>query len=563
MNAITLPTRSTRGIHSRALRWPILSPEALALAASTFFTLFLNHAFWRAVIATGDLHGPTGWLSLMSLVVLIIALHAFLLLLLLWPGITKPVVCVLLMISSVAAHYMTRFPIYLDADMLRNVLHTDGREASELLSLSMLPSVLLLGVLPSLVVWRTRIKRRPMLRAIAIRGCWLTLVAVVAAGSAMASYQDLSALMRSHHQLRYLVTPANYLVALAGALSDQRATITARAAVGEDARVAVRSKQAKPRLLILVVGETVRAQNWGLNGYMRQTTPELARIQPVNFSTVTACGSSTEVSLPCMFSVYGRANYDETRIRHSDSLLHILDRAGIATQWRDNQTGCKGVCEGLPFITYRTGSNRNDCPGEECMDEVMLSDLAEEIARHRGDTVLVLHQLGNHGPSYYKRYPPQFRQYEPTCDSDDLGDCSQEEIVNAYDNAVLYTDAFVARAIRLLERQSSHDAALIYVSDHGESLGEAGLYLHGLPYAIAPKTQLQVPLTIWISPELLRSRAIDMECLRKRTAQPASHDNLFHSVLGLMEVQTRVHVDDLDLFAGCDGKNARTALHVP
>lgn len=534
------------------LAWrPAITVERLALYAALFFSLTANTVFWREVIATGDLHGPRGLLSGLSLFALVTSLHAVLLLALLARRTAKPVLIVLLMTTASATWFMGRYTIYLDSDMMRNVLHTDAREASELLSPALWPWLLWYGALPALLLSRVRIVRRPMLRAIAVRLAWLSASAAIAAGSALLSFQDLAALMRNHHDLRHLVTPGNYLVALATVLAADGRASGPREPVGTDARGAPTMPGVRPRLLVLVVGETLRAQNWGLNGYRRQTTPELARLDPINFTDVTACGSSTEVSLPCMFSPYGRAHYDEARIARSESLLHVLDHAGIATQWRDNQSGCKGVCDGLPYLSFQRGKDGTGCAGESCLDEVMLDGLEEEIARHPGDLVLVLHQLGNHGPSYHKRYPARLERYVPACGSDDLGDCSREEIVNAYDNAVLYTDRFLAQAIRRLATQSSHDAALVYVSDHGESLGENGFYLHGMPYAIAPQTQLKVPMAVWLSPELARSRGIDAACLRRRAAQPASHDHLFHSVLGLLQVRTNAYVPALDLFAGC------------
>jgi lipid A ethanolaminephosphotransferase len=388
-----------------------------------------------------------------------------------------------------------------------------------------------------------------------VRGACLLAAAAVATASALVSFQDLSALMRNHRELRHLITPGNYLVSLAVVLTDHDRKPASRTPVGRDAHVAARPAGARPRVLVLVIGETQRAQNWGLNGYARQTTPQLARIDPVNFRDVTACGTSTEVSLPCMFSPYGRARYDKARIEGSESLLHVLDHAGIAVRWRDNQSGCKGVCAGLPFVAFQQGKGARDCDGESCLDEVMLDGLAAEIAQQPGDIVVVLHQLGNHGPGYHRRYPPRLRRYTPTCDSDDLGDCSRAQIVNSYDDAVLYTDEFLARTIRLLAAQTDHDAALIYVSDHGESLGERGLYLHGLPYAIAPRTQTRVPMVVWLSPALSAARGIDAACLRARAMRPASHDNLFHSVLGLMQVRTSAYVRDLDLFTGCTAQN--------
>ncbi|KRA81900.1 hypothetical protein ASD78_01100 [Lysobacter sp. Root667] len=531
---------------------PELSLETLALIVSLFFTVFCNGSFFAAVAKAGALQGPGGWLTALSLFAMIAALNMLLLCLVLYRPVAKPLLVVLLLTTAMAVRFMSEYTVYLDTDMIRNILHTDGKESGELISWRLLPSLLLYGVLPSLLVWRVRLKSRTFKRAVLIRSACLVGALVVACAAALLSFQNLSALMRNHREVRHLITPGNYVMSLARvAFEDQAGKNRVRLPIGQDARVVGRSTLAKPRLLVIVVGETVRAQNWGLNGYARQTTPELAKIGPINFPNVSACGSSTEVSVPCMFSPWGRADYDKDRIKRSESLMHVLEHAGIQTLWRDNQTGCKGVCDGLSFESFEHGDLAPFCTAEGCSDEVMLQGLDAELGKRRGDVVLVLHQLGNHGPAYYKRYPSDLKRYTPACETSELGQCSLAEIVNAYDNAILHTDAFLARTIRYLAEQNGRDAAMIYLSDHGESLGENGLFLHGVPYAIAPQTQLRVPMVMWLSPGFAASRGVDTACLRHEAGQPVSHDNLFHSVLGLMQVRTSVYDAKRDLFGRC------------
>ncbi|MBN8214384.1 MAG: phosphoethanolamine transferase [Xanthomonadales bacterium] len=531
---------------------PEISIELLALLSSIFFTIFSNTTFFHAVSKSGELHGFGGWLMAISLFVAIAALNTLLLCILLYRWTAKPVLIALLLITAAAAHYMSRYTVYFDTDMIRNILQTDTKEASELITPGFALSIVIYGVLPSIMVLRLRIRPRPFWRAVLIRTASIVAAVAVAAGAVMISFQGLSSLMRNHKEMRYLIAPGNYLVSLAQVgLDDGVAADKTRIPVGVDARAATRPADARPRLLVLVVGETVRAQNWGLNGYFRQTTPQLERIKHLNFKDVTACGTSTEVALPCMFSPYGRTDYDKDKIRRSESLLHVLERAGIKTLWRDNQSGCKGICDGLTFESFQHRKDAEICDGERCLDEVMLKGLSDVIGKNSSDMVVVLHQLGNHGPSYFKRYPQQFRKFTPDCRTAELGKCTQEQIVNAYDNAILYTDDFLAKTIALLSAQQSHDAAMLYVSDHGESLGESGLYLHGIPYAIAPSTQVKVPMAMWLSEPFVSNRELDMGCLFRRSELPASHDNYFHSVLGLMQVSTNAYDQKRDVFNGC------------
>lgn len=533
---------------------PQVSTEVLALAASVFFALACNSQFLRAALAGRLESDPSTWMFGGAMVVMLTMLHLFLVLLVLHRSVARELLSVLLIATAFATYYMQRFGVFMDPSMLRNVLRTDLAEARELFSLGMLPHLVVFAGLPLLLLWRVQITKRSLVRSLALRGLALVATGILMIGSVFVVYQDFSALMRNQKEMRYLVTPANFLYSTARVLTvDTRQATVARLTVGADARKAPSwSARPRPTLLVLAIGETARAANWGLNGYVRQTTPELAKQDVLNFTDVTACGTNTETSLPCMFSVVGRRNYDEERIRSSESLLHVLNRAGFQVLWRDNQSGCKGVCDGLPTQQIDPAQLPELCVDGRCLDDALLSGLDTVARDANGNLVVVLHMLGNHGPTYYKRYPDAFRRFSPTCDTGELRKCTKEEIVNAYDNALLYTDHILAKTIGFLKQQErSFDTALIYVSDHGESLGESGLYLHGVPYAIAPDVQIKVPMVWWLSTGFTKSFELDQTCLRGITTQPWGHDELFHTVLGLLQVQTSVYERKLDISAGC------------
>jgi lipid A ethanolaminephosphotransferase len=556
MSAIVASREALNRKDDRSIAWwklrPLVGSETLILLCSLFFSMFSNGAFWHSALA----HPLEQWRLAISLFLVTTALHALLLGLVINRWTAKPLLTVIFLVTALAAHYMSAYGVYLDADMLRNVLHTDSKESSELLSpLLLIPIVLTL--VPVLALWRVRLLKRSWQSALAIRCAFLAMMAMVVAAGALLSFQDISSLVRNHREVRYLVTPANYIVALSNVvLASPPGPKQALLPIGTDAKETPRISGSKPRLLVLVVGETARAQNWGLNGYARQTTPELAKVDGlINFSQVSSCGTSTEVSLPCMFSPYGRRNYNEAEIRSHQSLLHVLDHAGVATLWRDNQSGCKGVCDGLPIQHLADAKDSDLCNGKRCLDEILLKDLRAQLSSSKGDQVVVLHQLGNHGPSYFERYPSRFKRFTPTCENSELGECERQGIVNAYDNALLYTDYFLARTIGLLKAQADYDTALIYVSDHGESLGEKGLFLHGVPYSIAPTEQTRVPMAMWFSPGFVQEAGLDIACLRREATQPTSHDNLFPSILGLMQVNTREYQPAYDLFAKCRNRH--------
>jgi lipid A ethanolaminephosphotransferase len=372
--------------------------------------------------------------------------------------------------------------------------------------------------------------------------------------------------MRNQKDVRYLITPANGWWSLASVIHDDlKGAAKSRVAIGLDAKLGpahFASATQRSKLVVLVVGETARGTDWGLNGYSvdgapRNTTPELAQLPVVNFPKVRSCGTNTEVSVPCMFAPVGRRNYDEDKIRGSESLLHVLARAGIAIHWRDNQSGCKGVCDGL------SNDHVKDLPGAicedgHCLDEGLLIGLDQRLknaAAAPTTQVLVLHQLGNHGPAYFKRYPPAFERFTPVCKKEDLRLCSRVEIVNAFDNALLYTDHLLAQLVRQLQSQSQTiDSALIYLSDHGESLGENNIFLHGMPYSIAPNVQTWVPMIMWQSAGFEAFSGAKNSCLQKLAVQPVSHDHLFHTVLGLLNVETALYDPAWDIGHPCRAK---------
>lgn len=546
------PTRA-RGWQAPARRE--LGAETLILLVSLWFTLACNRPLWAALLEGRAASEASTWGYALALGGVLTCVHFVLIAVLATRWTLKPVLALFVVAAAAASFYMGKFGVYLDPSMLRNVLRTDVAEARELLTADFVLHLLAYGALPLALLWAVRVRRRSLRRATVVRVLAVLGALLLAAGALGTVFKDFAAQMRTHKEIRYLATPVNALYSTVRVMSaDARVATRAKTPLGADAMLGASwARHDKPVLFVLVVGETVRAQNWGLStDGGRQTTPELARrTDVIQFSEVSSCGTNTEVSVPCMFSAQGRRNYDEDAIRGSESLLHVLAHAGLRVIWDDNQSGCKGVCEGLEQLRPDAAAYPDLCDGERCLDEALLRDSVRLMKNADGNLVLVLHMLGNHGPAYFKRYPPAFRRFTPTCDSEDLGRCTRAEIVNAYDNAIAYTDHVLARLIEALAAQDRFDSALLYVSDHGESLGEKGLFLHGMPQAIAPREQTRVPMLMWLSPAYAQRFGVDHACLRAKAAQPATHDNLFHSVLGLLDVRTAVHDEAMDLSASC------------
>lgn len=540
-------------------RRPLISVEALVLLVTVYLLGTANRPFWRAAMVGRDPDSLRDWGFAAALAVLVGAVYFIALALVATRRTVRPLLGLVVVVGSLAAYYMDRYAIYLDRAMVRNILATHYGEAVELFSPHMAGHVLAWGALPAAILWWPRLKSRSWRQATAARAAWMIAAAVLAVGAILPVFADFASLMRNHKEVRHLVTPGNLVAALAGqAWGHRTGAQVARTVIAPDAALGAGwAQRRRPTLFILVVGETARARNFSLNGYERLTNPELAAREVVSFSRVTACGTSTEVSLPCMFSAVGRRDYDEERIRTHESLLHVLARAGFQVQWRDNQSGCKGVCADLPTLQMDKAHVEGLCPEGQCHDEVLLHGLDSVLRDARGNLFVVMHQLGSHGPAYYRRYPATFRRFTPACEKDDLRLCSTQEIRNAYDNTILYTDHMLGRVIDFLRlHQDRYDTAMLYLSDHGESLGEGGLYLHGMPYRLAPDVQREVPMVAWLSPSFRQAFAVDGDCLRQQAHRPVGHDHLFHSVLGLLDVSTRVYDQTHDVFAPCRPQGA-------
>jgi lipid A ethanolaminephosphotransferase len=533
---------------------PMLRVEAIVLVVVAWLIATLNGAWWSAVAAGRVWTDPANWLFTGACFVALVALHFVLLAPVSNRWTVRPLLTLVIVASAATAFFMRSYAVMMDPTMIQNILRTDTREAKDLLSWSMAGAVVLWSALPVAFVWWVRIERRPLLRAVFTRAAAVAGALVVAVLSVLLVSRDITSLMRNQRELRYLITPGNFIYGLAGGIArgaqDARAP---REPVGTDARMIRVAMAPRSRVFVLVVGETARAANFSLLGYSRATTPELAKLDVMAFRNVTSCGTSTEVSVPCMFSPYGRQDYDERRIRNSEGLLDVLARAGYEVKWLDNQSGCKGVCKGAG-IEYRKLDAKlaaDLCEGGECHDGILVRALQAELAHAGGNTVIVLHMMGNHGPAYFKRYPAAFRRFTPDCATAELRTCSREQVVNSYDNAIAYTDHVLAGVVEVLRDAAGMDTAMIYVSDHGESLGENGLYLHGLPYSIAPATQTHVPMIAWLSPGFAAGNFVSSRCVGGKADAPLSHDNLFHSVLGLLDVRTRAYRSERDLFESC------------
>lgn len=530
-----------------------LTPVRLTLLVAVWFVLFDNLRFWQGLWQIQGGITVANALFMASVVVLAVALINAALTLLSFGRTTKPVLLVLIVVTAFAAYFMAQYNVLIDRTMIQNVVETDPAEATELFSGKLVLYVLLLAVVPAALLVRAPLQRQSALRELGGRAISLGVSLALAVGVIMSQSQSYASLARNHKELRDVFTPINYLRASYAYAKQESATPKVIAPLGTDAHKGARWAGSERRVVtVVVVGETARAENFSLGGYARQTNPELAKQDIIYFTDAHSCGTATAVSVPCMFSNLGREHYEEEKAKSSEGLLDVLAHAGLSVLWRDNNSGCKGACDRIGMEDLAHAGDAELCHEGECFDEILLKGLQARLDNPQQDMVIVLHQKGSHGPAYFKRYPKAFEQYLPVCKTSALEQCSREEIANAYDNSLLYTDHVLAQLVELLKRNADRvDTALLYMSDHGESLGENNFYLHGTPYMIAPEQQKHIPALAWLSDGFQSHFGIDGQCVRDHRQQPISHDNLFHSLLGMMDVSTAVYNPALDMFRDC------------
>jgi lipid A ethanolaminephosphotransferase len=530
-------------------------PEIVTACAAVFFAVVLNFAFWRRLLATV---APRDSYELLFVATLFVVAFCCLVLffgLFAAPGVFKPVVTLLLIVSAAVAYFINEYGVVIDVEMVRNVFLTNTAEAGDLITFKLLWYVLILGGLPALLLWACPIAYRSFRQELWLRTKLTAALLVIIAVIAFPFSQSLASVIREQRVLLHVFLPFNYLTALVHYVRPHfRTSAKASVPFGEDAHKGrAWSERAGRTLTILVIGETARAANFSLNGYQRETNPLLSKVPDlINYTKVVSCGTATAQSLPCMFSGLGRTSQSLRSVQR-DGLLQILQRAGFSVLWRENQGGCAGVCKGVPMELLERAGTRALFELGESRDENLVKGLQEKIDAMQGDAVIVLHMMGSHGPAYYKRYPAEFERFQPACKESQFSRCERSQIINGYDNTIVYTDYVLSQVIELLRLNDSRGlpSAMLYLSDHGESLGENNLYLHGLPYAIAPDVQKHVPMLLWLSPRLQVGFGVDAACLETRRHEPVSHDNFFHSVLGLLDVETKEYRRDLDIFAGC------------
>lgn len=437
---------------------------------------------------------------------------------------------ILFLITSLISFYFLHFyGVLIDPTMIKNAMNTDKKEVLDLLSLKAFLFILL-ALFLSYLIFKLEIVYPSFKKHIFIRLSSIGLAFVLFLCFFMPFSKTYVPFFRVHSYLKMYNAPFYQIYAL---IRYYQLELRAKKELEIISNDAFKEDNTSKKILVLVLGETARAANFSLGGYKKNDTNFYTKQinDLVYFNSVSSCGTATAISLPCMFSKSKRKDYQS--FEYVENLLDIFEKTGLKITWISNNSGgCQGVCDRL--------DKQNVFMRSFDYDEALLDDFNTALKNLDKQNIIILHLQGSHGPAYYKRYPDEFKKFKPTCDTNELSKCTSDELINTYDNTILYTDFILKELIERLKSQKDYEVSLLYVSDHGESLGENGIYLHSMPYFMAPDTQTKVPMLFYSSNETLLQTAKKSEFLE------LSHDNIFSTLLGYFSISSALYEKEYD-----------------
>ncbi|HEU4789630.1 MAG TPA: phosphoethanolamine--lipid A transferase EptA [Flavobacterium sp.] len=485
--------------------------------------VFFHLPFYTYVFNNVDYKGFNGIVLIISLVILMLVLNAFVFYLIFslsrYAG--KFLLVTFFMINAVAVYFVNTYSIIIDESMVGNVLNTNYEEASSFFSIRLIVYLIFLGILPSIYIIRVNIINVALKKFLTLSSLTLLFIIVLI----FANASNWLWIDKNSKQLGGLTMPWSYSVNTSlfyiHKYKKNEKEILLPNAIIKDNQKAV---------LVLVIGESARSQNFSLYGYKKNTNPLLSKTKNIFHFNATSCATNTTAGVKCILE---HTNSDDLY----EILPNYLYRNNVEVVWRTTNWG-------EPPVHIKEYQNRDvlkvDCKGEGCnYDEVLLAGLKEQIlASKKNKILIILHTSTSHGPTYSKKYPPSFEIFKPVCNSVEPGKCSQKELLNAYDNTIVYTDYILSKVIEDLKQLKEYKSAMIFVSDHGESLGEKNLYMHGVPISIAPKEQYEIPFIVWVSDN---SRQL-------KSNKKLSQNHVFHSVLNFLNIQSPVYNEEMNIF---------------
>lgn len=495
-----------------------------AMIMSAVLLLLFHYPFFKFVFNNVDYKSFTGISIIISLVIAMLVANAFVLFLIFFLSrfVGKFLLIVFFLINAVAVYFVNTYSVIIDESMIGNVLNTNYSESSSFFSIKLVLYLIFLGVIPSIYILKVKIVNVTLKRfLVSIGFTLLFLLTLVFANASNWLWID-----KNSKTLGGLAMPWSYAVNIP-LFYIHKSQQNQKEILLPDAII----KDEEKSVVILVIGESARSENFSLYGYPKNTNPLLSKIPNVFHYKATSNATYTTAGVK---SILDYQNTDDLY----EILPNYLYRNNIDVYWRTNNWG-------EPPVHIKNYENREalmkNCKGDGCdYDGVLLSGLKQEIlASKKNKIFIVLHTSTSHGPTYSKKYPAQFETFKPVCNSVELGNCSHAELINAYDNTIVYTDYLLANVIEDLKQLKEYKSAMIFVSDHGESLGENNLYMHGLPLSIAPKQQYEIPFIVWTS---------DNSAKQFKPFQAVTQHHVFHSVLNFLNIGSPIYDEKMNIF---------------
>lgn len=486
--------------------------------------LFFHFPFFQFVFNNVDYKSVNGIFLVTSLWILMLVLNAFVFFIIFFLSrvVGKFLLVLFFIINAVTVYFVTTYSVIIDESMIGNILNTNFEESSSFFSIKLLVYLLFLGILPSIFIIKASIINVTLKKFSITIG--LTLVFILTLVFVNAS--NWLWIDKNSKTLGGLAMPWSYTVNISLFYAHQYKK-NQKEILLPDATI----KNNEKSVVVLVIGESARSENFSLYGYKKNTNPLLSKTSNVFHFNATSDATYTTAGVK---SILEHTNSDDLY----EILPNYLYRNNVEVIWRTTNWG-------EPPVHIKDYQDRAflkpNCKGDACeFDEVLLSGLKEQIlASKKNKILIVLHTSTSHGPTYSKKYPPQFEIFKPVCNSVELGNCSRTELINAYDNTIVYTDYILSHVIDDLKQLKQFKSTMIFVSDHGESLGEKNLYMHGLPLSIAPKQQYEIPFIVWYSDNSLK---------QLKPNEMLSQNHVFHSVLNFLSVESPIYNEDLNIF---------------
>jgi len=534
-----------------------LTTNQLLFFTCCYIALILNLPFLVKTAGVITALDNYNLLFLMSLPIFLLSLSIIIQGIFSFRWLTKPLLITTVMISSLIFYGTITYGIVFDYGMVQNTVETDSAEALSYVNLYAILFFLIFGVIPSLIIYTIKLTYKPFFTELLSRVKMITLSFGAAFLIASVFYSNYASVGRNNKELLGYVTPYKLLDASYKFVRNQYFYPPLQFKVLDTAPRIVRDNNRR-HVTVMVLGETARAQSFSLNGYVKPTNQYTEKQGVISFSQMSSCGTATAVSVPCMFSRLNKNNYDKRIATAQQNAIDLIHLAGADVLWISNNNGsCKGVCTRVKTEQIEPDKSNPLCDGEYCYDEALLAPLKNKLKTLSHDnTLIVLHMIGSHGPTYFKRYPKEKSVFTPDCQRSDIQNCSHEQLINTYDNTIAYTDLVLSKIINELsglDKKDDIETSLLYISDHGESLGENGVYLHGLPYAFAPEEQTHVPMIYW-SDKIQAD--FNSQCLNALAKSPISHDNVFDTLLSIMSVKTSAYRIESDPLIDCKSQQA-------